>query len=170
MIQHPQQTNRPVMSDMRPASRPSTTTTVVPPRLPDRRAWQPKRRSIVVICLVIALLGVAAWFVVGRFVVGSSKIDATKYQAIFLTNGEVYFGKLRGYYTQRPYLENVYYIKTSGGAEANAKNGVSQEQQLIKLGGETHGPEDMMIVNKSAILFVENLTDDSKIVQLIKKS
>ena len=39
---------------------------------------------------------------------------------------------------------------------------------LTKLGGEIHGPEDKMIVNRQQVLFIENLKPDSKVVQLIK--
>jgi len=41
---------------------------------------------------------------------------------------------------------------------------------VIKLGGEVHGPQDRMQINRQHILFVENLQDESKVVQAINKS
>ena len=41
---------------------------------------------------------------------------------------------------------------------------------LIKLGEELHEPEDLMIINKDNILFIENLKADSKIVKAIVES
>jgi len=39
---------------------------------------------------------------------------------------------------------------------------------LVKLGQELHGPEDIMHVNRSQILFYEYLRDDSQLVKTIE--
>jgi len=38
----------------------------------------------------------------------------------------------------------------------------------MKLGGEIHGPENRMMLNKSQILFIEDLKPDSQIVGAIE--
>ena len=95
-----------------------------------------------------------------------NQVDGSKYQAVFLSNGQVYFGKLHGYYTGRPYLTDVYYIQ-SPTTSSSGSSSTDTNQQLVKLGSEVHAPENEMILNKSSILFVENLTDKSKVVQLM---
>jgi len=41
--------------------------------------------------------------------------------------------------------------------------------QLIKLGKELHGPKDQMVLNRDHILFIEELSSDSKVVKSIEK-
>lgn len=119
-----------------------------------------------IIALVIIVLTVGFWLY--KSIVSNSRVDGSKYQAVFLSNGQAYFGKLHDYGTNQPYLTNVYYIQTPSGSKATDTATMSDQQmQLIKLGGEVHGPEDEMILNKDAILFVENLTDKSKVVDVI---
>jgi hypothetical protein len=40
---------------------------------------------------------------------------------------------------------------------------------LIKLGNEVHGPEDSMVIERSQVLFFENLKNDGKVVDSINK-
>lgn len=89
------------------------------------------------------------------------KIDSNKLQAVFLANGQVYFGHLKkekGNYTT---LENVYYLRTPAAGQT-ATN-------LVKLGSELHGPENTMFIPNTQISFWENLKNDSQVVQLIKQ-
>jgi len=114
--------------------------------------------------IAIVILGIGAG---GYLFLNRSQIDSSKYQAVFLTNGQVYFGKLHDYYTDRPYVTEVYYIQApSDGNTASTDT----NQQLVKLGSEVHAPHDTLILNKPSILFVENLTDDGKVAQLIEQS
>lgn len=92
-----------------------------------------------------------------------SGINSGEYQAVFLANGQVYFGKLTAPGGNFYYLRHVYYLSTLA-APLSRK---TPTQQLIKLGGEIHGPEDLMIINRSQILFVENLKRNGKVTQAI---
>lgn len=116
--------------------------------------------------IAIVILAVIGWLLF----INRSQVDGSKYQAVFLDNGQVYFGKLHGYYTANPYLTNVYYIQSQDTSTSGDKSSTATpaSSTLIKLGSEIHGPEDKMILNKSSILFVENLTDKGKVVQAIK--
>jgi hypothetical protein len=94
------------------------------------------------------------------------------YQAVFLNNGQVYFGKLK---YQRGWikLKDVYYLQVTDplqGAEERENISVNTEQniQLIKLGSELHGPEDEMFIEKNEVMFWENMKDDSKVLQSIR--
>lgn len=100
-------------------------------------------------------------------------IDGGKYQAVFFTNGQVYFGKLQAFNDQYLKLTDVYYLQTQQ-AEQDTKNlqKTSTDQnnvQLTKLGGEIHGPQDEMIISKDQVLFYENLKSDGKVSTSISK-
>ncbi len=97
---------------------------------------------------------------------GFPELADNKWQAVFLENNQVYFGKLTEQSKTYVTLTQVYYLRGAGlGDGANA-----QAVDLVKLGGEFHGPEDMMYIPKSKIVFWENLKEDSRIVQFIKTS
>jgi len=86
-------------------------------------------------------------------------IDPDAYQAVFLMNDQIYFGRLKNISSDYLILSDVYYVKIS---ESGAG-------QLVKLGiGEPHGPKDEMIINQDQILFWENMRFDSQVVKTIQ--
>ena len=87
-------------------------------------------------------------------------IDHNIYQAVFLTNGSTYFGKLEPQGDDWFLLTDVFYL--SVGSDQSAP-------QLIKRGSEAQGPKEPMIISRAQVLFIENLRDDGDIVTLIKK-
>lgn len=129
---------------------------------------------IITLILVLAL-AVAGWFLWSK-THASPGIDTNKYQAVFFTNGQVYFGKLQSFNGEYMKLTDIYYLQSQQAAEENkdSKNPqqTSSDQgnvQLIKLGDEIHGPEDEMIVSKEQVLFYENLKADGKVAKSIEQ-
>lgn len=113
---------------------------------------------------------IAVVLVTGVFYLGHPAVKSGQYQAVFLTNGQVYFGHLKNPESQTPLLKNIYYLQSN---QNNPQGGTSSTQtqlSLVKLGNELHGPEDMMALNRSQILFWENLKDSGKVVQAIKQN
>jgi len=94
----------------------------------------------------------------------SSTIDPGKYYAILLTNGAVYFGHLEGLGSQFPVLHDVYYVQSAQNPNTKEVSNV-----LVKRGKEWHGPDRMIIADKS-IVFIEPVGPDSKVAQLIAES
>ena len=86
-------------------------------------------------------------------------IDHGAYQAVFLTNGSTYFGKLQAQGDAWFLLTDVFYLSSS------EQTGT----QLIKRGNEAQGPKEPMIIPAAQVLFIENLREDSDVVTLIKK-
>lgn len=97
---------------------------------------------------------------------GFPHVEAQKWQAVFLTNNQVYFGKLSSVDANYVSLTHVYYLRTATDLE-NQNNG---SLNLIKLGGEVHGPEDPIYIPKESILFWENMKDSSRVVQTINST
>ncbi|MFA7286089.1 MAG: hypothetical protein WC052_00245 [Patescibacteria group bacterium] len=98
-----------------------------------------------------------------------------KWQAVFLANGQVYFGKLSGINRRYVTLSDIYYLQVSQGLQqAATPEGAPPQGQpninLIKLGQELHGPEDAMHIERSKVLFWENLKDDSRVVEAISQT
>lgn len=84
-----------------------------------------------------------------------------EYQAVFLANGQTFFGR---YYDRiGPYVKIVapYYIQQ--GADPGAA------PRIVRRGGELHGPAPEMLVSKSSILFVEDLAPTSPVARFMAK-
>jgi len=135
---------------------------------------KPSRRFklplILAIILLAAVIGGLAWANSNKS--GGTAIDNSKYQAVFFTNGQVYFGKLSTLNDEYLKLTDIYYLQTQA-ADATESNPqqTSNDQsdvQLIKLGEEIHGPEDEMVLSKDQLLFYENLKVDGKVAQSIE--
>ena len=143
-----------------------------PPRSPKKAKHQLPRWWVVaaIIFVIASVLLIGAWLLWPRATGGAAPINSAKYQAVTLTNGQVYFGKLADYDNEYFKLTDVYYIQTRP-ANDNASGNASSDQnsQLIKRGNEVHGPEDEMVLFKDQISFYENLKSDGEVAQLIEK-
>ncbi|MDO8429834.1 MAG: hypothetical protein Q7S73_00515 [bacterium] len=95
-------------------------------------------------------------------------VDETKFQAVFLVNGQSYFGHLKEDSKEYVTLSEIYYIKTDQ-LPQTAKSAPQPQLSLVKLGSEIHGPEDTMYIPKIQIAFWENLKVDSSVTKLIKE-
>ena len=131
-----------------------------------------KRFTLPLIIIAIIVLGVLGWFAWSKMHSAGPAIDSGKYQAVFFTNGQVYFGKLQQAGSEYMKLTEIYYLQTQAGAATDANNPqtTTNDQsnvQLIKLGDEIHGPEDQMIISKDQVLFYENLKADGKVAKSI---
>lgn len=125
--------------------------------------WLP----IVLVAIVIAASAFAWWWFKMRIVVpvGAdaevAAVSSGSYQAVFLDNGQVYFGKLESERDGFSRLTSVYYMQLQGNTQDAA------DSVLVKLGSEVHGPADFMDINPAHILFTEDLTGDSKVAKAI---
>ncbi len=97
------------------------------------------------------------------------------YQAVFLSNGQVYFGKLSGMTASYSTLEDIYYLQVTtppaaDGSQLNQQQAAQQQQlSLVKLGQELHGPVDEMKINRDQILFYEDIKEDGRVMQAIRE-
>lgn len=133
----------------------------------------PKWLNILWIVLLFSATILAVALVVLMYFGGNKEsdyVDEKKVQAVFLTNGQVYFGtisQVNGSYLD---LQNIYYLNVSQQVQPNQDQ---QQQQaannvsLVKLGCELHGPIDQMIINRDQVSFWENLKDDGQVAKAI---
>jgi hypothetical protein len=117
--------------------------------------------------LVVALL-VLLYFGGAR---EQNYIDKSKQQAVFLSNGQVYFGKIKSITKDYVDLQQIYYLNVNQQVQPNQSNGAeknsNQSVSLVKLGCELHGPTDRMIVNRDQVTFWENLKTDGQVTKAI---
>lgn len=133
---------------------------------------------IAIFLLIIAILLIGALYGFRAFWAQRERAD--HYQAVFLTNGQVYFGKITHTSDNEITLESVYYLQSSENPQnditkkdssSNTNTADTQTQlAIVKLGSEIHGPMDKMYITKSNVLFTEDLKDSSQVVQAIQAS
>ncbi len=101
----------------------------------------------------------------------SDFVETDKYQAVFLEGGQVYFGKINDLNREYVTLDNIYYLRVNEQVQPDANAGAEAQQDisLAKLGCELHGPDDLMVINRSQITFWENLKDDGQVVTAINE-
>lgn len=143
--------------------------------------------------VVLIVAGVLAYLFRGKFTTQNGP-KLSGYQAVFLTNGQVYFGHLSRAGNQYAVLTDIFYLQVNqplqtGQAGANGQASAAQQQaqaantssaasassgsqqqpqlSLVKLGNELHGPADLMHINRDQILFYEDLKADGKVAQAI---
>jgi hypothetical protein len=117
-------------------------------------------RSIPGVVALLAVAGGAWWFVRGQQTVAMT----TPYQAVLLSNGSAYFGRLEGLGSAYPVLKEVYYVQSRPGQDGKPAVNI-----LVKRGKEWHGP-DRMILTASSIVFVEPVNPGSRVSQLIAEA
>lgn len=164
--QEPSTTNR--VSQPQPVARPVHTqgkSFTMMERDGNKKVW-----IVVIVVAAIAILGAVGMWLYNMFA-SPDGIKKNQYQAIFLTNGQVYFGKLGAVNDKYVDLTDIYYLQVQQAVQPADKNASADPQvSLAKLGSELHGPEDQMHISRDQVLFWENLKDDGKVVDAIKKN
>ena len=123
-------------------------------------------RRVVLVLVLAALLALVAAYgrqFLQRGIGFAEQVDRSAYQAVFLTGGQVFFGHAP-VGDESLALGDVFYLAPN--------SDTSQPQQLgslVKRGAELHGPREPMLIELRQVLFVENLRDDSQVVQAIKR-
>jgi len=135
-------------------------------------------KILIGIILGMILLGGGYWSATQMGWLSTSGLSFAddSYQAVFLSNNQVYFGKVEELDKNHVRLTNIYYLilrrplQEQTPAEGEATEPARPEYTLVKLGNELHGPKDEMIINRDQVLFVEDLKADSRVVTAINNS
>ena len=116
--------------------------------------------GLIVVLALIVVGGATYWLMRGRQEVKMT----TPYQAVLLTNGSAYFGRLEGLGTPFPVLRDVFYVQSSQDPQTKQVSNV-----LVKRGKEWHAPE-RMILNSNMIVLVEPVNPTSRVATLIAQA
>lgn len=135
--------------------------------------------GILVLVLIVVVVGGYMLVRKNSSVLGGVEKDSgsgiSNYSAVFLSNGQVYFGTINGRTEKELDLRDIYYLQVNQQIQPNQQNGSSASKTqepnvvLVKLGDELHGPNDRMRINMDQVLFTESLKDNSKVVEAINK-
>src|SRR5689334_1559208 len=111
-----------------------------------------KGAKVWIVVAVIIILAIAAYVVLqmpgaaapatNSPAAALSKAGASDYQAVFLNNNQVYFGRINNSMgSQFVELKDIYYLQVQQQIQpATSKQAPATNISLVKLGGELHGP------------------------------
>ncbi len=126
--------------------------------------------DVILLVMVAIIIGLIALYIgIGGTTSESKFVDKTKFQAIFLNGGQVYFGKIHSLNEKYITIDNIYYLRVNQQVQPNQSttSSANQDVSLAKLGCELHGPTDVMVINREQVLFWENLKDSGQVTKAI---
>jgi hypothetical protein len=107
-------------------------------------------------------LGILAFGGNGAF---GGRVDPNRWQAVFLSNGEVYYGHLVEAGSDFYELRDAYFV-VEGPA---VQKGSPPTQQVRPITQQFQNPEQSMLIAKQFVIKVENLSPDSQVVKAIDR-
>jgi hypothetical protein len=120
--------------------------------------------AIAAIVVVVFLTLLIAHQFAGNDTLGSA-INPKEYQSVVLTNGQIYFGKLSAPGDDFYYLRHVYYLTAQA-----TRAGQPKQRALAPITKDVHAPEDMMVINRSQIVYMENLKPTGEVSRRIQQA
>jgi hypothetical protein len=113
-----------------------------------------------VIVIVVIALAVWAGFVIAGMQAGATNPSgASPYSAVYLTSGDIYFGKLSWF--PSPHMTDVWYVTRNQGQSGETQLGIAAMKSVF------WGPSDEVNFNAQDILFWTRLENSSQVVQAI---
>jgi hypothetical protein len=124
----------------------------------------------IVVVIIIAVIAAGFWAMQqGWFMSGNQGV-----KAVFLENGQVYFGKIVRETSQEIQLADVYYIQVQDQQQPATTEGgqptTISVPTLTKRGDELHKPYGTLRLNKQHIVAIENVGPDSQVAQEINNT
>ncbi len=118
-----------------------------------------KRPSLFKMLSKKALLGLSILIIAVLWLLLSYIASLNTWKAVFLDNGQTYFGKFINIpFSQNLTLRNAYYLKPTPD---------SPDQTLVSVTRDIHGPKPTLVISKKHILYFEYLRSDSPLVSAI---
>src|SRR5436190_1053173 len=92
------------------------------------------RAEVFTILMGVALLlvAVALYAAIANPKLESKQINSKEYQAVFLTNGQVYFGKISDLNKSNLILKNIFYIENTGGASTTNQSQAQNNNYTLR--------------------------------------
>ena len=122
---------------------------------------------ILIFLVVVAFITVSLWQDGTFRNISQSFRFKNSYQAVFLNNGQLYFGKITEITNEYIIMEKPHFLQLAQESEDLEVQEVQPEMKLISIKDEFHKPKDFVLIEKSAVIFIEELRDVSQIADAI---
>ena len=124
--------------------------------------------AVLIFVLVLIFAGISLWQ--DGTIRNTTQLLKYKdtYQVAFLTSGQAYFGNITEITDEYIIMENPFSIKVQQTQAGEEGQSTGSEIKLLSIEDEFYQPKDYMLIEKSAILFIEELNDSSQIIEIIE--
>lgn len=112
-----------------------------------------------IVIVVVLLIGAGVWVGVAVMAGGAQQPALSPYSAVYLSTGDIYFGKLS--WSPTPHMDDAWFLQRGTDAKGNPTVGVYPFSQVA------WGPSDTVNFNSQQIVFWTRLNATSSIAQLI---
>jgi len=129
------------------------------------RDWMKGTFAIMLISLTIITLGTV--YLLHSNPSEAKYVNGKTLQAVFLQNGQVYFGHIKSISQKYIELQNIFYLNNPSSSSANSSANNNNTLSLVKLGCELHGPTDRMVINQEQVTYWENLRTDGNVAKAV---
>jgi len=130
--------------------------------------WLRYITGLLLLSVTVLIVALLISIVVGAPKSQSKYVKSDQLQAVFLNNGQVYFGNISTLNAKYIRLTNIYYLRVNQTVQPNQTNSNnSNDVSLVKLGCELHGPQDEMLINADQVTFWENLKGDGQVAKAV---
>ncbi len=116
----------------------------------------PKKLIAVLVLIVLVVLIFGLWLGL-KLMSPKNPAGPSEYSAVYLTTGDIYFGKLSWFPSLR--LTNVWFLQRSVNQQNQAQLGLSALKNAF------WGPVDEVHLNAKQVIFWTSLRNDSQLVQ-----
>jgi len=124
--------------------------------------------AITLVVIIVALVGALLFMNKNE---GLEK--ELSYKSVVLDTGQVYYAKVVKEDALNFYLDDVYYIqtqqKTIPSQEEDEEDQVVQVPVLVHRGEELHKPQGLLQINRSKVVLIEEIGEESEIVLEINR-
>ena len=141
----------------------------------------PKRLVLVVVVGILVVGGLVLVLLLTNRTDTTNVTNSSNWQAVFLVNGQTYFGHVDGVEDGFLMMRDIYYLtnktnvtnETNDGEKAPLRQGyggspLRSETKLVKFGTERHRPVDELKINMAQVLMIEELSKESEVVKAIE--
>ncbi len=121
------------------------------------------KKLFIVLFFAVLVVLVGIGILIGVEVAGSQSANpsaASGYTAVYMTSGDIYFGKL--YWFPKPYIADAMYVTKGTGQNGQPQYGIAMFKSVA------WAPTGDIYFNPAQVLFTAPLRNDSQIVQEIE--
>lgn len=122
---------------------------------------------LAITALVVSVVGVV-WLMQQIYQANLQRIDTSKYQVVYLVNGQAYFGKLQNTSGDFLVLKSPYIAQSVENTDKDSNTSTGSTQTtILKVTDQVYGPDDSIAIKSSQVAFWQNLRDDSKVTKAV---
>lgn len=113
------------------------------------------------ISIAVLILAVASYAALGSPNSQSKYVDGNKFQVVFLSDGQFYFGRIRNLNKDFVRMTDIFYLQTNQQVQPEQSDSKPVSAPvLVPLGCELHRPQNQMVINREQVIWWENLKED----------